>query len=875
MQEHSDGERCLLVFCPSIAFESTFMRRRSSSRPPRKAPRSKAVSRHKVRKRGVLFGLLRLLGILLLLTLACGGGAYLYFSSGLPDPQELRTWRPPQGTKVFCSDGKLCAEYFIRRRTWIDVATLPPFVRDAFIAAEDSDFYQHQGLDFGAIFRSAIRNLRPGSMKSGASTISQQVCRNLLLQSTERKLSRKIRELILTPRMERSLTKDEILNLYMNSVDFGQGRNGLEEAALYYFGKSAAELSVGEAAVLAGIVQRPADINPVSNIVRAKKRQTYVLTQMERHGFISSKVAASEIARPIVLGPKAPAFVGAYYAEEVRRILVGSFGSKRVLEGGLRVQIAMDTKLQAAADDALRSQLETIDQRQGYRGPVAHLPIDRFAVLRPLFLERLEQAGRRKKDEPLIADLEALKDLASLGSSPLGDEADPDEPAPSLERRVAKAISIRTLQPGAYSVGAVVQVDDKRGIATVDLIGARARLRFEQLKWARKRDSQGRTSSFPTVLSQVVQMGDLVRVRLEALKGDIWTASLIPEPKVQGALVAIDPHNRHVVAMVGGYDFDKSSFNRATQARRQPGSAFKPFLYGAALESRLFTPASIINDAPEVVRDDTTGKAWKPKNYVVGSFQGGITLRAALNQSKNTVSVRLIEAIGPQAEIAFAKGAGIRSGLPENLTLALGTGEVGVLELANAYTTFQADGDVADPITVLKVTDPNGEVLEESASSPLPGISPPVAFLTTSLMRSVVEEGTARSVLELGRPAAGKTGTAQEWRDAWFSGFTNDLVATVWIGFDDHAPLGTGEDGARAALPAWVSFMKRAHEGVPVTDFQAPDGIVEVRIDRTNGLLAAEEMPGTREYFLAGTEPTESASAVDPNEFLLLDQGAQ
>lgn len=829
--------------------------------------------------------LFALIFLAIALSISAGVGTYFYFSRDLPSVEDLKTWRPPQVTKVTCRDGSVCAEYFVQRRTWVDIASLPSHVRDAFLAAEDADFYQHEGLDYLGMIRSGLKNLRPGGMKSGASTISQQTCR-LLLLSQERTITRKIREWILTPRMERALSKDEILNLYVNTVFFGHQRYGVEEAALFYFGKHAKALTLGEAAVLAGTVQLPHRINPLTNIVKAKKRQRYVLTQLARHGFVKQPAIDLELEKPIVLGPKAPVQVGQYYAEDVRRVLSARYGSKRVLEGGLRVEIAMDPRLQAAAEVSARAGLEAVDQRLGYRGPVGTLDVERFEGLTPLLAQRLAEAGKRRPDERLIADLTVLRDLKAPAEDPTEspespespsepeERVDPDEPATTDDEKLARAVTVKALQENTETVGLVSAVDDAKGTAQVELVGAKAQVDFPTVKWARRR-ADGQLGPPPARISDVLKPGELVRVRVgRALPASqVFAATLAQVPVVQGALVSIDPKDRSVVAMVGGYDFSTSSFNRATQARRQPGSSFKPFLYATALESRKFTPVSIVNDAPEAIRDPFTGKIWKPHNYERGGFEGPMTIRQALTKSKNTVSVRLIEAVGPDAVIAFASRAGIHSALPENLTLALGTGEVSVLEIANAYTTLESNGAYAEPVTLVRVTDANGTVLEEHHAALEPAVPPAVAFLATSLMRSVVEEGTAAAVQELGRPAAGKTGTASEYRDAWFSGYTTHLVATAWVGFDDHEPIGPAETGGRAALPLWLGYMKAAHQGVPVTDFTPPaEGVEQVRIDPQTGLLAGRTVPGRNEYFLTGTAPTEETRAIDPNDFLLHDQ---
>ncbi|MBL8956993.1 MAG: transglycosylase domain-containing protein [Myxococcaceae bacterium] len=827
-------------------------------------------------------------------------GSYWYFSRDLPDVEDLRTWRPPQGTKVFCKGGVVCAEFYKERRTWVDITKLPEHVKHAFLAAEDADFYTHGGLDYLGMARALIKALRPGSRAGGASTISQQACRNILL-SQERTFGRKMKEWILTPRMEEKLTKDEILNLYVNTINFGHARYGVEEAALFYFGKHAASLTLGEAAVLAGTVQLPHRINPLTNVVKAKKRQKYVLGQLARHGFVKQDVIDAEMEKPILLGPRPPPEVGSYYAEEIRKQLVKQFGEtavaklegappagpqraakvvelgeKAINEGGYRIEIAMDVKLQAAAEASVKAGLEAVDRRQGYRGPLGTVEPAHFKTLQPLLEARVAEAGKRKPDEVLVADLGVLKDMKPPDEPDAEEVVDPDEPIPSFEQKLVRAVHVRPLTEGLETVGWVSQVDEAKNTAAVDLISQKAQLAFASLGWARSRNDKGQLGLPPKNISQVVKVGDLVRVRIgKALPAStMLEATLAQVPAVQGALLAIDPTDRSVVAMVGGYDFASSAFNRATQAKRQPGSSFKPFLYASAMAEGRYTTLTQVNDAPFTVRDPYTGKKWQPQNYEKGGYDGPLTLRQALTESKNTVSVRLIEAMTPQTVIEFARRAGIHSELPENLTLALGTGEVTMVEIANAYTTLQSGGMFSDAVTLVKVVDSKGTVLEEHHAVPEQAVSPAVAYLITSLMRSVVEQGTAMAVRELNRPAAGKTGTASEYRDAWFSGYTMDYVASAWVGFDDHSQLGHGETGGRAALPLWLGFMKAAHDGRPVRDFEPPPGITLSRVDPATGLLAGRAMPGRVEPFLEGTAPTAEApatGAVRAEDFLLQD----
>jgi penicillin-binding protein 1A len=829
---------------------------------------------------------------------AAGAALYFYYSRDLPDVNVLHTWRPPQGTKVFCKGGVLCAEFYKERRTWVDVNTLPPHVKNSFLAAEDADFYKHQGLDFFGMVRAALNALRPGKKAHGASTISQQACRNTLL-SQERTFGRKMREWILTPRMEKALTKDEILNLYVNTINFGHARYGIEEAAEFYFGKHAKDLSLGEAAVLAGTVQLPERINPVTNAVKAKKRQQYVLGQLAHHGFVPQKLIDAEMDKPILLGPRPPPPVGQYYVEEIRKRLVRQYGEKALPpfpptdaqerdalitqlgekllnESGQRIEIAMDVKLQAAAEAAVKAGLEAVDRRQGYRGPVGTIDATRFNALKPLLEARLNEAGRRNPAEVLVADLASLKDAPP---PPPEDEDDAEEPEPaqSFDQKLASTVGARPLSEGLETVGWVASVDDTKNTAVVDLIGQKAQLSFATLNWARPRDEKGHLGASPAKISQVVKEGDLVRVKLgHALPASpLLDATLAQVPVVQGALVSIDPADRTVLAMVGGYDFGQSAFNRATQAHRKPGSSLKPFVYGAAMADGRFTTLSVMNDAPFSIRDPYTGKQWKPQNYEKGGFDGPMTLRMALAESKNTVSVRLIEALTPPVVIDFARRAGIHSELPENLTLALGTGEVTMLEIANAYATFRAEGQLADPVMLVKVTDAKGRVLEEHHADAEAAITPAQAYLATSIMRSVIEEGTGAAARELQRPASGKTGTTQDCHDAWFSGYTMDYVTSAWVGFDDpKISIGPGETGAKAALPIWLPFMKAAEEGKPVRDFEAPQGITLARVDPQSGLLAGRSMPGRLEPFLDGTAPTAEApkpGSVQANDFLMED----
>lgn len=763
--------------------------------------------RTKKRRAGSL-GRKFLLAILALCFLAGAALATIYqtFAAELPTFDELVDYRPKESTKVFAQDGSLVGEFFEERRTVIPPQEIPEVLKRAILAAEDAQFYEHEGLDYVGIARAFWKNFTSGQTRQGASTITQQVVKTFLL-SPERTYERKIKEAILARRLEQNLSKDEILYLYLNQIYFGHGRYGVEEAALFFFGKKARDLSLGEAALLAGLPQSPGRLSPLRNPENAENRQRYVLGQMLEKGWITQAEYEDTVGRPVALAEGPSHRPGPYYLEEVRRYLVERYGNEAVLTGGLRVTIGMDPRMQRAADRAVRESLVAYDRRHGYRGP----------------LGKLSEARR--------AEVEA-----------------------AAEGRAMDVESLRAvrLAPGARLRGAVVGRSDR---ALRVWFGGRAgRLPREGAAWA----LGGRK------LGARFEEGDIIHVEVVRADEEAVELALWQEPAIQGALVAIDPLTRKVAAMTGGYDYAQSSFNRATQARRQPGSTFKPFVFGAALESGRWTPASIVVDAPETFRDPWTGKEWKPQNYARNRFDGTMTLRRSLATSKNTVPVRLISELGPDAVIDFSERTGIRSPLPKNLTLALGTGDLTPLELANAYTTLAAQGMYAEPILVERVEDRRGVILEENLPRPQPTVSPALSYVLTRLLQAVVEEGTGRRANHLGRPTAGKTGTTSDGRDAWFAGYTTDLVTVSWAGFDEPKPLGRGETGGRTAVPAWLEVMQVAHEGRPPREFPVPEGVEFAAIDPSSGLLAPlgaapDEVEETA--FVQGTAPTERALA--------------
>jgi penicillin-binding protein 1A len=858
---------------------------------------------------------------LLVPTLVAGALVFLW-TRELPAFDALEDYEPRVSTRVYAVDGSEAFQFAEERRTVVPIQDIPDALKKAVLAAEDAKFYQHEGVNYLAIIRCMGKAVLRGHAACGGSTITQQVVKTFLL-STDSRVKRKVKELVLAPRLEQNLKKDEILYLYLNQIYLGHLRYGVEEASRFYFGKGVKDLTLGESATLAGVIQSPMRWSPVNHPAAAKRRQLYVLRRMREEGWITEAQLKAESARPIVTRPPQGDPPGAWYADAVRKYLEERYGAERVADDGLEVQIAMDPRLQRYAELALSAGLRAVDRRQGWRGPILHLDPAQVAAALPLWRRQLEEL-EPKSGEVIVWDLGRV---------------DPEqiEPGTSVEKDVARMARARTLDTGDTYAGLVVKVDDKA--ATVDLGNATGEIALADVSWARKWNPTAATAT-PKKMSQVVAPGDVVRVQV--LSGKLSPERAVKEkkplplsleqtPLVQGALVAIDPETRGVRALVGGLDYGPQNlFNRALQARRQPGSAMKPFVWGAAVESRRFTPGTIVYDTPDLYRDPWTGKEWKPRNFERDSFDGPMLLGQALAESKNTVSVKLVDQLGVDAVIEFAQRMGVADELPRNLTLALGTGEVTPVELTNAYASIAAHGFFAEPLLVLSVKDRHGKVLEEhppvtpprvapepgapepevvvppapgddqapgstaaqvqapttnqpppsSATAlppfPLPstGTRPDVSFVLTSMMRQVIESGTAASARSLQRPAAGKTGTTQDHRDAWFVGFTPELVTGVWVGFDDHSPLGPRETGAMAALPPWVSFMQAALGAKPPSQFDLVPGVEQVRIDPASGKLAgADRTDAPFVPFLAGTAPTEVGGAeAAPQNFFMDDR---
>jgi len=755
-------------------------------------------------------------GFLLGLFLAAAGAAtlagmfWLYGADpNLPRITQLKDYKPKETTRILASDGKVIGELYEERRTFVTLDKVAPIMLQATIDAEDADFRTHGGISIVGMLRAIWVDIRSGRSRQGASTITQQVVKTFLL-TPEKTVKRKLQEILLARRLEQALTKDDILTLYLNQIYYGGGRYGVEEAARFYFGKSALELNPGEAATLAGLPQSPERLSPFKHPDAAKARQTYVLEQLARHDHLSEADAQKYIDAPIQIVKNAEPYldVAPEWIEAVKKELEKRYGPG-VETMGLTVKTTLDVGMEQAARAALESGVRALDERHGYRGPASKVkPADVPARLKALTKE-VPEAGPR-----------------------VGDTYD----------------------------GIITAVSDEKKELTVDLGGWQGTVFLglpgdDRLNPAKKKPSER------------FAVNDLVRVRRapEIVKANALALELGP----QSAMVVIDPTNRHVLAMVGGYDFHVGGFNRALRAKRQAGSSFKPYVYAAALDSGQFTPASIVNDAPEVYN------LWKPKNYEREGFRGPVRLREALAESINTVAIRVIHDVTPAKAIEVAHALGISEELPDEPSLALGSGVLTPLEHVNAYASFAVGGRFAPPVFIDSI-----DGAPEKAAEPVQAMRPEVAFLVTSMMESVIDHGTATLAKKLKREMAGKTGTSNSDKDAWFVGFTPDLVAGVWVGFDDMRVIGRGETGAKAALPIWVDFMKVALKGRAAKAFVQPSGVVTARIDKRTGLLAAPgeaESDILNEVFLEGTAPTETAPApgeVDPSTFMLDQAGS-
>lgn len=778
----------------------------------------------------------KILRLLLLFTCAMGllaglglAGAYLYVSGSLPKVDTLADYRPPVITHVYSDDGTVIAEFYKERRIVVPVERMPRQLIQAFVSAEDSNFFEHQGIDLISIFRAAVKNVMAGGIVQGGSTITQQVAKSLLL-TPEKKFSRKFKEAILAWRMEKTLSKDDILYLYLNQIYLGHGAYGVEAAAENYFDKSVEDLTLAECAMLAGLPQAPSRYSPYQHFARAKERQKYVLGRMVAEGYITDLQARMALGQQLTIHPRVNVHIAeaAYFTEQVRRYLEEVYGEDRLYTQGLEIHTTMNLAMQQAAQQAVRDNLCAHDKRQGYRGPAKVLA----AAEQTAFLA--DQQTQLTAKPPIAGQI-----LQGV-----------------LAGQQGQVLRVRIGERWGE-----ISLKDCRWAAPLRVVPAGA-------------EASGNATAEETRLP----VGSLLEVKVEKVPtaGPLQLA-LEQEPQAQGAMVALDPRNGQVKVMVGGYDFSRSQFNRAIQARRLPGSAMKPIIYAAALDKG-YTPATVILDTPVIFKEKNEAgeeTEWKPRNYGK-HFSGPTTFRTALTHSANVITIKILEDIGVGYAANYARKLGIESPIDRDLTLALGSSALTPLELATAYSVFASGGVRHTPSYITRILDRDGRVLESTDPADFPGgvaadqhlirlraervISPETAYLVTNLMESVVQNGTGWRAKALKRPVAGKTGTTNDLKDAWFGGFVPQLVAVSWVGYDQERPLGHKETGSRAAAPAWVAFMEKAVKDLPSENFPVPDDIQFWPVDSATGLLAPEDSPdATIEVFAPGTAPTRYA----------------
>jgi len=759
--------------------------------------------------------------------LAAGAGGTLWFvwSSNLPFIGSLREYHPPVITEAYSEEGEVIGRFWEERRIVVSLDSMPKHLIQAFIAAEDARFYEHEGVDLLSILRALINNVLAGRVEQGGSTITQQVAKSLLLKETEKTYRRKVREATLSLQIEKEFSKERILYLYLNQIYLGQGAYGVEAAARTYFDKTASDLNLAESAMLAGLTQAPSRYSLFLHFNRAKARQKYVLERMREENYITPIQEKDALALPIHVNRTAESSfeIAPYFTEHVRRVIESKYGRQALYREGLRIYTTLHLGMQRAAQSAVEKGLLELDKREGYRGSLRSTKPD--------------DAGTHQKT-----------------ASPEVKEVD--------------------LRAGAVVQALVEKVDDQKKETWVRIGSKTGLLPFSEMKWAKR-------VGMTTLRSpkEALQQGDSILVSLKETgpRPFEWTCSLEQVPEVQGALFAMEARTGRVRAMVGGRDFGTSQFNRAIQAKRQPGSAFKPIIYAAALDWGM-TPSTVILDAPYLSSVNPDEEIWRPKNFRE-KFFGPTLFRTALVQSRNVITVKILRQIGVPYVVSYAKRMGIESEMSADLSLALGSSGLSLAELTRAYAVFANGGSLVEPIFIARVVDREGNVLEENGPAKKQVISSETAYVMTDLLKAVINEGTGWRSKALKKPAAGKTGTTNDLRDAWFVGYTPYLVTGVWVGYDDRKSMNQGETGSRAANPIWLYFMAEAVKNRPSEDFPVPEGVVLEKIDLKTGLLAGPYSGKPLiQAFKAGQEPKESSpvpQAPKAGQFIQFDMESE
>lgn len=757
--------------------------------------------------------------------------AYYILAPQLPVASTLKETQLQVPLRIYSAENKLLAEFGDKRRIPVEYATIPKQLVHAFLAAEDDRFFEHPGVDYQGLLRAAFSLITTGTKAQGGSTITMQVARNFFL-STEKTYLRKLNEIILALKIEQVLTKEEILTLYLNKIYLGKRAYGIGAAANVYYGKTLDQLSIPEMAMIAGLPKAPSRYNPIADPERAMQRRNYVLRRMYEVGYIEQAEFQQASLEPITAkhhGREIEVYAP-YVAEQVRTQLIEEYGEE-AYSIGLNVYTTIQAKHQQAANDALQKALSAYDMRHGFRGPIKQVTLD-------------ETMSDDDFDQ-ILADSDVL---------------------------------------GPLTPGIVTSINAQSASVYIKANGSH-QFSLKQVSWAKKYINTNRYGTVPKKITDVMSIGDVLYFSQD--DQDDWQLAQLPD--VEGALIALSPHNGAITALNGGFDYFNSKYNRVTQSRRQPGSGFKPFIYSAALEKG-YTAASIINDAPVVFDDPSIDNVWRPSNYS-GKFFGPTRLREALTHSRNLVSIRILRDITPEYAIDYASQFGFSSEqMPHNLSLALGSGSAAPWDMARAYASLANGGYRIEPFLIQRVENAMGEVLyqanpdtvcetclvnSENSEQTLTddeqsyGISPAKRIMTpqnnyimNTLLRDVIREGTGRKAMSLGRnDLAGKTGTTNDQVDAWFNGFHPELVAISWVGFDSPRTLGRYETGGKAALPMWIDFMAEALKEIPEEPLQKPVGMVTVLIDPETGLLARADNPAAiPETFREDLAPTEYMS---------------
>lgn len=785
--------------------------------------------------------------IVFLVGVAVVAGGIWHYSKDLPDYSQLQDYEPAVMTRVHASDGALLGEYSKERRLYLPIQAIPKSVINAFLAAEDKNFYEHGGIDFTGMARAMVlyaQNYGSNKRPQGASTITQQVAKNFLL-TNEVSFNRKIKEALLAMRIERTYTKDKILELYLNEIYLGLGAYGIAAASLVYFDKSVNELTIAEAAYLAALPKAPSSLHPVRNRDRAIERRNYVIDRLAENGWIKPTDAVAARKEPLVVTTRsagAHIFAGEYFAEEVRRDIFERYGEKKLYEGGLSVRTTLDPAIQVMARKAMAGGLVNFDEAQGWRGAQNKIEIGGDWGVK-------------------LAEVKALSDISPWRLAVVLETSD-------QSARIG-------FQPGRELGGAVSKTRETGLIS------------LEGVKWAKAAagPTRGRT---PTNITQVIAPGDVIYADpLLAKDGSKVEGQyrLRQVPEVSGAMVAMDPWTGRVLAMVGGFSFDQSQFNRATQAYRQPGSSFKPIVYATALDNG-YTPSTVVIDAPIEIDQGAGQGVWRPENYSAGKYYGPSTLRTGLELSRNTMTVRLAQDVGMPLITEYAKRFGIYDDLPNYLSYALGAGETTVMRMVTAYSMFANGGKRIKPTLIDRIQDRYGHTIFKHdarecrgcdandvwKSQPEPTLvdrreqvlDPMTAYQITSMMEGVVQRGTATIVREVGKPIAGKTGTTNDEKDVWFIGFSPDLVCGVYVGYDKPRNLGRGQSGGHTAAPIVKDFFKLALADKPAVPFRVPAGIKLIRVDAKTGMRAGPGDGGKTilEAFKPGTAPPDNYSVI-------------